>query len=163
MQTYTHGLSGLLMGTILFPNNIWGQIVCMTGAIAPDLYLAPKLVIDKLAGRRPFTQRSKNFMTAVEVFNSVPLALFFLYLMGLLAIPYLFFFFLSYMLHLVVDALTHSLQNDASYLWPWKRKFSIAIWEYRFNDGKNIFKPKFPEAMLSIALAATVVAAQIVL
>lgn len=140
MQTLTHALTGVVVGTIVFPGNTAAQSCCVIASVTPDLVLAPQLVIDKMNGRKPFVVQGKGVVLAKEISHSLPMAL----LMTILADYYGWqvatFSALCWAMHILLDGMTHTGERyrstDQTCIWPFEKSFPplsrvIGVWEYR--------------------------------
>lgn len=56
MQTYTHFLTGLLVGKLFFKDDdiVIAPIICAFGSVIPDIAAAGEYLKDKIQGRKPF-------------------------------------------------------------------------------------------------------------
>lgn len=177
MQTYTHLGIGAFVGAWVAPGDYVAQFACMVGAVAPDLILVPKFILDKLAGKQPFEEQSDSLLLAKEITNSIPmfsLVFAFLFLIEichswlvlffsewiLLGASWSFAFILNYLIHLCIDLPTHCgkeyKDTDPSFFWPFKVELDLGIWEYRYGPG--VLKPKPFEALVfALTVLATAV------
>lgn len=165
MQTYTHAAIGALVGTAVFPESYMAQLACVTGAVAPDVALAPKFALDKLRGKQAFAEQSQTDLLVKELSHSFFVWLG-LWLLGWWMLPrtpwwpWAIFtgICLGGLSHLVVDALTHCAprfrDTDQGLLWPFRTKLGgiVGVWEYRYDHG--VLMPKPFEALVLVAATA---------
>ena len=149
MQTYTHLLIGLVTGKALFPDNIWVQGACATGAILPDLVMVPKFALDRIRGKKPMTQQSDRLMAIKEMSHSLPLwvaiGLIGLFPLGMMQ-SHVLAFSLGGVSHIATDILSHRdyqyRKYDLTYMWPLPFSlYGFAPWEYRKGHGDLSPKP----------------------
>lgn len=162
MQTYTHFTVGAVIGAVLFPGNYLVQVIFVVGSVLSDVPSAVKMIMDKARGKKPFADMEKsslinNICHSFIVWIGIILACILLHFPASTMIPF-FAFALGWLLHCIVDRMTHSgekfLKTDQKILWP----FNITtkgFWEYRYDHG--ILKPKPVELAVNIAAIIAVI------
>lgn len=182
MQIYTHTLAGAVFGAIVTyhaPSSAvyWGPIIGAAGGFFPDSMIGLQVFVDKLKGRKPFSNEPEGglWFYLKEISHSP------LWLLGMLA-PlsgtllgwYIAIFSAGIFLHIATDALTHCgpefADTDQSLAFPFYelglcRKLGqvCGVWEYRYNYkdagyNKNMFEPKPLEAIVCFCLALALLA-----
>lgn len=134
MQTYAHLSVGLLIGQVLFPNELISQAVVVGASGIVDAPLATMFVIDKLKGKPPLREQNRAFVTINDAAHSL-----------LLWLPSIFFWpvFLGAYSHLLIDWLSHKdgrgrfVTTDPGMLWPLSKKLR-GLFDYRRGAG-NLF------------------------
>ncbi len=73
MQTYTHLLVGLCIGTLAFRDDSTEILACTAGSTLPDLVMVPLFVLDTLRGRKPLAQQGPALRVLKNLSHSAPL------------------------------------------------------------------------------------------
>lgn len=162
MQTYTHAFFGVAAGNILFPDNYLAQGVFVAGSVLPDVPDAIKMAIDKVKGKKPFTDLKKSLL-AGDIAHSlfVWLAMVVVYVAIVVAgqsgweslYPFCYPFCVGGLLHWSIDMLTHAEERfkktDNKLFWP-IGVVTKGVWEYRYDHG--ILRPKPFELFVCLSL-----------
>ena len=141
MQTFTHAVVGVALGSLLFPESPVLTACLVFGSVAPDLVLVPEFIIDKLAGRVPFSGEL-GFMRKFFLKPSHSMVLWSLLVwLGWIISQPLWVLAIGGVLHLFIDLCSHGdpemNRRDPPYLWPiTKQKLHVGNWEYRIAVGQ---------------------------
>ena len=157
MQAYTHLVVGALVGKVVFPQSLVGQIACVICSVIPDVVMVPKFLIDKLAGRTPLESQSPRLIRLKRGSHSLVFWIF----VGMLSILFswqvakiaLIGFSVGGVSHVILDILSHRDNErpgcEVTYMWPLPGNLhGLAIYEYRIGSGDLRAKP--PEITLII-------------
>jgi len=119
---------------IFFPKDVISQLLVIGASVVPDVPVASMLILDKLKGKQPLKEQTKNFIKVNGIFHSL-----IIWLISGLCWPV----FVGGYSHLLLDRISHSGEKfrevDPSMLWPlpWKLR---GIFEYRKKHGE-LFSP----------------------
>jgi hypothetical protein len=128
--------------------------------------MMPLFALDKLRGRQPLVRQGPIVLTLKELSHSI-------FLCGacgligmLLVLPVVTAFALGWLVHIVIDILTHAdpkfqAIGDPHYIWPVGSLRSWGVWEYRIETGQ-LWPLKPLELQVLIASSAMAVVGWVV-
>jgi membrane-bound metal-dependent hydrolase YbcI (DUF457 family) len=147
VQTYTHGVIGVALGLLIFPQQPLAQLAFAVGAMTPDVVMIPAFALDRLKGRQALVAQGPLLRLAKNLSHSVllwALLLAFVWyarsVVPLWAAQMFIPFALGGLSHMAVDVFTHGdarlNRQDSLYFWPLQsRPFNIGTWDYRYDHG----------------------------
>ena len=168
VQTYTHVVVGVALGTTLFHDNYPAQVACIISSVAPDVPAASQFLFDLLHGRKPLEHQGNKLMLLQEISHSLPLWILLLLLTWLLNFSWQV---IGYALavggigHILIDVFTHGKGSKEkrkftglTFIWPLQFDLrTFGVWEYRIYPG--ILRPKLPEVILILVCFVIIVVA----
>ncbi len=141
VQTLTHLAIGAAIGAVAFPHQPIVQLACVAASVGPDVVMMPLFALDKLQGRQPLTRQGPIVLTLKELSHSVFLCGACGLIGTLLMLPIVTAFALGWLVHIVIDILTHAdpkfqAVGDPNYIWPLGSLRRFGVWEYRIATGQ---------------------------